>query len=302
MKIRHDERSWLPPRLHGLFAGDGAEDGGGGGSPPPDDFSDLEKDDRVKSYVEKILERETRGLVHNNRALKEEKSQHKEKLETLQEELEGLNAKIADLEKKRKQPSKGKSGVDDDELEERIQAALKEQRDTLEKEKAKSDEGYEIVFTNLEKSMIDGEITRLLAEAGATEEGLNVLPLWAKQGAKLVDKDSKFQVQIFDGDGERVRNTKDYAGKDEPFMNLAGRVAEAKEKFPSMFRGTDQRGTGLQQGNGSAGSLAYNPWAKTNWNVTEQHSFVKQHGMEAAKRAAAQAGLTDITSRHPPDK
>ena len=87
-----------------------------------------------------------------------------------------------------------------------------------------------------------------LAEAGATEEGLALLPDQLKNRAKIEDDNGERVLKILDADGTTMIG-KD--GRDATFTDL---VAKVTDKFPSLFKATVKPGSGKQPGGNGAGS------------------------------------------------
>ena len=85
-----------------------------------------------------------------------------------------------------------------------------------------------------------------LAEAGATEEGLSLLPDILQGRAKMENDNGKRVVKILDADGSPML----VKGRDATFADL---VAAASEKYPSLFKATTKPGSGTQPGGNGAG-------------------------------------------------
>ena len=87
-------------------------------------------------------------------------------------------------------------------------------------------------------------------------------------------------------DGKFV--TKDGVGV-TPGLEPAAWLSEISEKKPHWWE--PAKGGGGNPGSNVPGGVQ-NPWAKGNWNVTQQGQFVREHGIEKANQFAKAAGVT----------
>jgi len=98
------------------------------------------------------------------------------------------------------------------------------------------------------EARVESGLKSALMEAGVTEVGAELLPDILKSRAKIEDDNGKRVVKIFDADGSPMIS-KD--GRDASFADL---VAQASEKYPSLFKATTKPGSGTPPGGNSAGS------------------------------------------------
>lgn len=81
-----------------------------------------------------------------------------------------------------------------------------------------------------------------------------------------------------------------------PGVSAEDWLGEIQEKRPHWW--PDSQGGGANGGRGKGG-LINNPWSKSNWNITRQGQYVREHGEEKAKQAASSAG-SSVGSVNPP--
>jgi DNA-binding transcriptional MerR regulator len=96
------------------------------------------------------------------------------------------------------------------------------------------------------QAVVTSGLMKALAEAGATEEGMSLLPDIFAGRAKIESVDDKRVVKIMDADGTPML----VKGRDATFADLA---AAAGEKYPSLFKATVKSGSGTPPGGNGAG-------------------------------------------------
>jgi len=148
---------------------------------------------------------------------------------------------IAELKalREKTEEDKAKALGDFDKLREKLtgqhQAELKKLQDRM--AALERSEHQAVVTTGLMKA---------LAEAGATEEGMALLPDIFAGRAKIESDGDKRVVKIMDADGTPML----VKGRDATFADLA---ALAGEKYPSLFKATVKSGSGTPPGGNGAG-------------------------------------------------
>lgn len=135
----------------------------------------------------------------------------------------------------------------------------------------------EAVQASEHRAVVTTGLMAALAEAGATNEGLEVLSTILQGRAKIEATDGKRVVKVLDADGVPMIGK---GGKDAGFADLA---EWAVSKYPSLFKSKTMAGSGTPSGGNSAGS------AKRTMSRAE---FLKLSPAEASK--AALAGLQII--------
>ena len=118
--------------------------------------------------------------------------------------------------------------------------------------------------------------------------------------SKVIDaarEDALFRAEyVFDlVDGKPA--TKEGVGV-TPGLDPSGWLEEIQPNRPHWWG--DAQGGGAS-GSGGGGPSGENYWAAGNWNVTKQGQYIKEHGMEKAKRMAERAG-SSLNATHPPKK
>lgn len=104
--------------------------------------------------------------------------------------------------------------------------------------------------SSLEEYMVDSQLTNALAAAGATEAGMRLLPLELRRNIKLANNEGRYTPNVLDADGTpRVK-------ADGSLWQISDQVAEAKELFPDLFRGTAASGSGTPAETASSGAKA----------------------------------------------
>jgi hypothetical protein len=115
-----------------------------------------------------------------------------------------------------------------------------------EKEKAELEAELSASRTSERSAIIETSVIGALTKAGVTEEGLDLLPERLAARIHLETVDGKRVLKIMQADGESPMAG---AGKDgmATFDDL---VKEAGTKWPSLFKGSGNSGSGKQPGNG----------------------------------------------------
>lgn len=223
-------------------------------------------------------------LERSQGALKRERDLHKATKEKLAkfggrdpEALEAELAKIPELEAQVEAAGKGSSEAVDKLVEARVKRIIgpvERERDAL-----KTRVG------DLEKSEGDlrGTITRTTIHDGLRSAGVE-LKVRPQAMSDVLLRDNIFEVAE---DGAIV--TRDAKGL-KAGLTPAQWLKDQQDNSPHWWEDSVGGGAGGNRG-GNAG-MKDNPWATANWNMTAQGAFVKAHGMEKAKQAAARAGTS----------
>lgn len=160
-----------------------------------------------------------------------------------------------------------------------VDAILKQREETWAKEKAELETELNIARSSERSAVISNSLMSALTRAGATEEGIDLLPdrlaarirYETENGARVV------RVTLADGETPMAGTQKDGTAS---FDDL---VKEAISKWPSLFRGTGAAGSGKLSG--SAGGAG-----KKNISLSE---FVALTPKEQAARMAEGITITD---------
>lgn len=121
--------------------------------------------------------------------------------------------------------------------------------------------------------LVETNLSNELVKAGVTEEGLELLPgrLCARVSASLNDED-KVITRILAADGQTPMAGSGSDGS-ATFEDL---VKEAKQKFPSLFKGSGGSGSGASP-TGPAGAGK----KRSTMTVPEKTAYIREHGHDA---------------------
>lgn len=161
--------------------------------------------------------------------------------ESLGKSDEEIAELIAAQEKAAEEDAKKKGDFD---------ALRKQDRDKYEKEKADLSKELDAARASERGAIIENKLTTALVKAGATEEGIDLLPdrLAARIDIKTVD--GKRSIRITQADGETP-----LAGSGQDGLaTFDDLVKEAVNKWPSLFKGSGAGGSGKQPGSDARGS------------------------------------------------
>lgn len=246
LKLIVDSLDGIPEALHGeytekdgkfVLAVDGIEDTSG-----------------LKSALDK--ERKTAKEL-------EKKVKRWESLGKTDEEIAALLASHEEAERKRLE-AEGDHGK-----------ILKQHQDKWAKEKADLESELNAARSSERNAIIGNSVMSALTKAGATEEGVDLLPDRLAGRIKYETEDGKRVLKIMQADGETPMAG---SGKDgaATFDDL---VKEATDKWPSLFKGSGNTGSGKQPGNGAGGAGAKK---KSDFrSEKERAAWVDANGMAA---------------------
>jgi hypothetical protein len=161
-------------------------------------------------------------------------------------------------------------------------AILRQHQDTWAQEKASIEAELNAARSSERGAVVGERLSGALAKAGATEEGLELLPDRFGNRIKFETVDGKRVIKIMKADGETPM-----AGSGEGGVaTLDDLVKEAMKKYPSLFKGSGAGGGGKPPGeHGGGGSGATK---KSDFKTEkERAAYVEKHGMEAYKALPA---------------
>lgn len=149
---------------------------------------------------------------------------------------------IAELKasRDRMEEDKAKAAGEWDKLREKLSNQHKTELDKIRAE-------LDAIRNSEREARVESSLKSALAEAGATEEGMSLLPDILKARATVETVEGKRVVRVLDADGSPMLAAN---GKDATLADLA---AKASEKYPSLFKARTKAGSGTQPGGSGAG-------------------------------------------------
>ena len=157
-----------------------------------------------------------------------------------------------------------------------FEAAIKRERDRWTKERETLEARLNAAEASERKAIISTQLLASLGRAGATDEGLELLPDRLAGRIKLEIQDGERVVRIMGPDGVTPMARAD--GSDASFDDL---VAEVTAKYPSLFKGEGRTGGGMRPNNGAGGSGGKK---RSEMTERERAAYVEKHGLDAYKR------------------
>lgn len=134
--------------------------------------------------------------------------------------------------------------------------------------KTEADGKVTAMSKSLEKFMISGEASRVLAEAKVVDKGIELLMPHVVSSTRMVQNAAgEFEVQVVDANGQPRFNAKAEA------MGIKDLVGDLKKSFPAAFASDTKGGTGARQGNTPvkvAGQVTPKQVADTGEKTTQQ--------------------------------
>lgn len=222
-----------------------------------------------------------KGALNKERTLRENAERALKKFEGLDPEKtrEDL-ARIPELE------SAASGKVDEAKIEEMVNARLKRHTNPLErdletarKELAARDGELTTLRGSIKtRDMLD-QVRKTAAEMKVRPEALMDIELLAPSLLELSD------------DGVVVTKS---VGDQTAGIDLKSFFQDQQARRPHWW---PESAGGGSRPPGGGGAIPNNPWSSKNWNLTEQTRYIKEHGEQAAMRAASSVGSSvDATS------
>lgn len=223
-----------------------------------------EKDGKFVLNVEGL--EDTSGLksaLEKERKANRENAAKIKKWEGLGKTDEEIAALLAAAEEAERKKAEGEGDFD---------KILGQHRSKWEKEKATLEAELSAARSSERGAIIGTSVMTALTKAGATEEGIDLLPDRLAARITFETVDGKRILKIMQADGETPMAG---AGKDglATFDDL---VKEATAKWPSLFKGSGNSGSGKEPGKGAAGgakTIARAEWEKL--SATERQAKFK---------------------------
>lgn len=161
-------------------------------------------------------------------------------------------------------------------------AILKQKQDEWAAEKASIEAELNTARASERGAVVGERLSGALAKAGATEEGLELLPERFGNRIKFETVDGKRVIKIMKADGETPM-----AGSGEGGMaTLDDLVKEAAKKYPSLFKGSGAGGGGKPPGEKGGGGSGVTK--KSDFKTEKERAdYVSKHGVDAYKALPA---------------
>ena len=156
---------------------------------------------------------------------------------------------------------------------------LAQHRSKWEKEKSDLEAELEAARASERSAIINTSLMAALTKAGATEEGIELLPERLSRRIKFERDGSERIIKIMSVDGETpmAGSAKDGTAT---FDDL---VKEAVEKYPSLFKSPMGGGSGKQPDTGAGGAGSKVKRRSDLKTSKERAAFIDEYGLEAYK-------------------
>jgi hypothetical protein len=151
------------------------------------------------------------------------------------------------------------------------QQMAKQNDEKLQKERSVSEK-----YRNaLEGVMRDQQLTKELVGLGATEEGLDLLPLRLGTNIKVIEDDGQFKTVILGPDG----TTPQVNAEGQP-TTIAELAKQAREKYPALFKSSGASGSSASQNATSSGGAGTSYLSKptSEWTTEQKTEFITKNG------------------------
>jgi hypothetical protein len=155
-------------------------------------------------------------------------------------------------------------------------ALLDQHRKKWEAEKGQLASDVDFWRDSYQNSVIDGNLAVALSKLEATPEGADLLPDRLKARVKIeVGADKKIVARVLNEDGTPMAGNG--ADGSATFEDL---VVDAKKRYPSLFKGTSQSGSGASKTTGRDGG-AGTPSKRSGMSMDDKAKFIAENGQEA---------------------
>ena len=111
-----------------------------------------------------------------------------------------------------------------------------------------------------------------LTAGEATPEGIDLLPNILSSRVQIDVQDGKVTTRILGADGNAMAGS----GADGT-ATYADLIKEAKQKYPSLFKGTGQSGSGASNG-GKGGGAGGSTKKRSEMTIPERTAYIREHG------------------------
>ena len=202
-----------------------------------------------------------------------------------------VNEVLADLDRLGEYKLAAEGKVDDEKIEQIVNSRIATVKGPLERNLATvTAERDELKTAN--DSLVGRERTRSIDDAIRSANAQSKIGKVTDTAMEDVLMRARMSFEVTD-DGAII--AKDGTGA-TPGIDPAAWLQEMAPKAPHWFPPSQGGGA---SGNNRGGAGANNPWSADNWNMTAQSKYYKEHGAEAAEKAA-KAAHSAIGSATPP--
>lgn len=139
-----------------------------------------------------------------------------------------------------------------------FKAILAQHKEAWEKERSELAGRADSANNALQRYIGESALTTALARAGATEEGLALLPGQLMSRVKVAVNGDRPAINLVAADGETPMAGTSEDGK----ATMDDLVADAAKRFPSLFRSDAKGGGGKPQTSGAGSNASGKDWAK----------------------------------------
>lgn len=249
----------------------------------------------VQKQIQEAVDAATEGLKRTNASMKEEKTALKTEFDTFRKQIEGLGGAdgIKAIMKQREELMKSEEGqlLAEGKYEEwydfrvnNMKADHQSQLETFQTQIAERDTRVADTMKRLERTLLKTEVATARAEAGCLDDA-GVMEDITNAAEKVFEYDADRNAMVIRNGDEGVE-----FGKDGKNPKTLAEWLHEQQKSRRHWWGKSRGGgaDGSEDPNFAGGEN--NPWAKDNWNLTDQGAFIKAHGIEAAEQMAKAAG------------
>jgi hypothetical protein len=157
-----------------------------------------------------------------------------------------------------------------------FEAILAQHRTKAAEERAAAERERDTWKNNYVAVHVNTGLMQALNLGEATAEGIEVLPQILASRAKAEAVDGKVSVTILDTAGNAMAGSG--ADGKATFGDL---VKEAKVKFPSLFKGNGNSGSGASNGTGKSAGGAPGNLKRSAMTIPQKTDYIAEHGQEA---------------------
>lgn len=251
----------------------------------PEAFRDLYTEKDGKWHLTGVNGMKTQADVDTvKEALRKEREDHGETKKKLKPwgDLDP-DETLATLDRVKELEAAAGDKLDEEKLNEMVEARLAQKTGPLEREINKLKE--ENATLTGERDQLQGDMKRR-----DMNEAVRSAAVEAKVHQSAIPDIEIVAANMleFDEDGKLI--TKDGLNGMTPGIDVKGFFQEMQKSRPHWW--PESVGGGARGGGGPGGFSGPNPWSHDKWNMTEQGKIVREQGREVADRMAQQAGTT----------